>query len=208
MNVADVIQAGGAITILGTDLRYDHADPLQGIFLTAGANTQRQGLPVLNEPSRIIVMATLPTLAAQNDVEMSLKVSTKYTSTGEIRTSEYAKWLRAVNEVDDGHANIFYIDGGSNAEITNTSLGPDLKIKLRARIRTDNVLVITACPLEADYSLYQEYEVRASGVVTIAQGGETNSILVDIMDYELLYSQIELRGKYVEEVCNCNIEGT
>ena len=208
MNIADVIQAGGAITILGTDIRYNHSDVLQGVFLTAGANVQRQGIPVLNEPSRVIVMATLPTFSAQNDVEMSMTLSTKYTSTGEVRTSEYAKWLRAVNEVDDAHTAIFYIDGGSDAEITNTTLGPDFKLKLRARIRTDNVLVITACPLEANYADYQEYEVRASGVVTIAQGGEEDPITVDITNYELFYGRIELRGKYVEEVCNCNIAGT
>ena len=208
MNIADVIQAGGAITVLGTDLRYDHTDPLQGIFLTAGANTQRQGLPVLNEPSRIIVMATLPTLPAQNDVEMTMTISTKYTSGGEVRTSEYAKRLRSVNEVDDAHTDIFFIDGTSNAEITNTTLGPDLKLKFRARIRTDSVLVITGCPLEANYADYQEYEVRASGVVTIAQGGEEDPVTVDITDYELFYGQIELRGKYVEEICNCNIAGT
>lgn len=208
MNIADVIQAGGAITILGTDLRYDHSDALQGIFLTAGANTQRQGTPVLNEPSRIIVMATLPTLPAQNDVEMSMTLSTKYTSTGEVRTGEYAKWLRSVNEVDDAHTDIFYIDGTSNAEITNTALGPDLKQKFRARIRTDNVLVMASCPLEANYADYQEYEIRAAGVVTFVQGGLLASITVDITDYDLFYAQIELRGKYVEEVCNINIVGT
>lgn len=206
--IHNLIRAGFGMQVQGKYIGFDQTDSLQGIFLTAtdvGANVARQTNISLAEPSRAIAVAVLPTFSEQNSVEMKLSVATKYTVNGSIRATDYSKYIRTINEVDNTNRKLFMINGVSNVTMPiATSVGPDLELKIRARIKPDNTLALSAGTLTDDYKT--EVPV-ATGDITMYYN-DTEQVTITIDDYGLFFDQIKERNRYVEEVGNFNISAS
>ncbi|MCI5132131.1 MAG: DUF4469 domain-containing protein [Candidatus Electrothrix sp. EH2] len=189
----------------GSDIGFDAADPSQGVFLTdAAGNVVQQTRISLNEPSKIIITPDFGVHADLSpNVEKTIAVRSRYTKNGQLRTGEYAKYLRSTDVVMSGQPKLFVSGGNTDGPLLVSSyLGQQVMCRFEAVYRTDDRISLAVGPLEG--TLGPEVILSPQGGDTVLTGLNAD-VTVNVTDsgaYELFVANLLSYGRYMVEVCD------
>lgn len=202
--LANWIRPDYGFRLNGSNLGFNAADPVQGVFLTdADGNMVQQTKISLNEPSKIIITSEFgDEPAASPNVEKIIAVRTRYTENGQLRTGEYSKRLRSTNVVTSAQSKLFVVGDSADSplEVTNYP-GIPVMCRFEAVYRTDGQISLAVGPLTGP--LGPEVILPPNGA-DIELAGLEDTVTVNFMDggsYDLFIASLLSYGRYMLEVC-------
>lgn len=189
------------LSIVGSNIGFDPLDAEQGVFLVNGAGTRiKQTRISLNNPSLVIITPELPAFSpTQNNVQMLLYATTRYTENGQLRSGAYSKQVRGTNVVEDGFTYIFSTNAEvSSPVIVSSYLGAQVDCQIVARIRpVDNVMLFSVGTLEGVFGPAVEVSVATEFVVLT---GLAADVTLTMLGYTAFHDTLVAHGRYLQEV--------
>lgn len=208
-DIAGTIQSTFPFTVFGSNLKFNSADPDQGLFLNDGTNDEfRVDIYSENGNARVTGIITGEPADLADGVlnEYSLQSRTKYTETGNLRTTSYSKPIRQRIVTSATSRDQLYSKIAGNdlwfAELNSSTVSSSDFAYGNLVLRRDTFGVITA--RMQNYPKFggtvvtgDPITISANGLVSIPGIGEILTYVVTIQNF----SQIEaLMDKYSGEL--------
>jgi hypothetical protein len=195
------VRDGFGAQISGSNVGFDPTVVDEGIYLLSSAgNSIKQSNLSLNNPSKLIYTPLLDVAAGPagaNSVEQILTVSSRYTSTGQLRSGTYGKPLRTTNVVEDGAISLFVVGAAASGPATVTSyLGAQVDARVIAQLSPAGVLSLAVGTLAGVFG--QSLDVLANGAYVLT--GLAADVEVTVSDFTTLTASVLTYQRYMQEV--------
>lgn len=198
--VNDIFTNDSALSLTGKDINLDPTDSETGVFLQVdgGLNAQQTNI-ARNKPSNLIIIPNSPD-PTNGQVAARLSIKNRYTANGQVKESEYSRYIRMRNEaaVSIADTPIFKPFGSAAVVVLDTPATP---ISTLFTIKIDNLNKMFIYGASVVNSIVQEAgvatEITGAGDFVVVASGE--SITFGVADYQNLYDFVNSSGRFIQE---------